>query len=68
MKRLGCSKRLMLGNGERPNYVTVLSVIRAVGALDIYDWEDMLLVVHDQNGVRVRSVSASGSTWLLFYV
>lgn len=33
----------MLWNEERPNYVTVLSVIRAVGALE---WEDTLLVVH----------------------
>ena len=33
----------MLENEERPNYVTVLSVIRAVGALD---WEGMMWVVH----------------------
>jgi hypothetical protein len=46
----------MLGNGERPNYVTVVSV-RNTGCWCIgYDWEDMLLVVHAL-GIKMGSES-----------
>lgn len=35
--------RLMLRSAQKPNYVTILTVIRAVSALN---WEDLITVVH----------------------